>query len=47
MKDNEQNEVLNINITHSLDEALRLASLFPKQEELMTEETFDIDGALA
>ena len=43
----EQNEEISMDSTHSLDEVLRLASLLPTDETPKTEDTFDIDGALA
>ena len=47
MNGSEQNEVLSMNLTHSLDEVLRLASLLPADESPKTDDTFDIDRALS
>lgn len=41
--ENQQNEILNIKGKHSLDEAFRLASIFPNNETPKTEDVFDID----
>lgn len=43
----EQNEEISMDNAHSLDEVLRLVSLLPVDESPKTEDTFDIDGALA
>lgn len=47
MNGSEQNEVLSMNLTHSLDEVLRLASLLPTDESPKIDDTFDIDRALS